>query len=181
MRTPQAGSAKSDRSGVNPGLERGDQFAAAGEVVGYFARQAFVERHRVGQDQQAVAVPVGLAVDNIELVAALLQHAHGGDGLGGQALAGELLEGEDADVGEGAGAAAPWLLAGNLAVDRADEVIGGLVEPSGGVELVADRAFGVEGQHLEALELQSLCVLVGLEVAPRRCGTCRSCRGCRGR
>ena len=152
--------------GRQAGLERGDQFAAPGQVVGYLARQALVERYGVGQDQQAVAVPIGLAVDNIELVAALLQHAHGCDGLGGQALAGELLEGEDADVGEGAGAAAPRLLAGNLAVDRADEVVGSLVEPSGGVELIADRAFGVECQHLEALELQSLFVLIGLEVAP---------------
>ena len=78
----------------------------------------------------------------------------------------ELLGREDAEVTDRACPATPRLLPLHLAVDGADQIVGGRIDLAGRVELVADGTPGPEREHLEALELQGLLVLERVEVAP---------------
>ena len=146
---------------------RGEERPPARHVLLEAPGEGGSHRDRVGEDEDAVPREVARGVDDVELVAALLEEP--GHPEGGRVVPPdrELLGREDADLGHGPGGPAPGLLLLHPGVDPPDQLVGGGVEAARRVELVAHRAPGPLGQHLEALELEGRPVLVGVEVAPR--------------
>ena len=152
--------------GIQSRMVRGDERAALGEVSLDFFGQFGIQGDGVGQYEHFVGGEVAAGVEHIELAPGFLQHHHRpGSGIG-YLFAVPFFGVEQADIGEWGGPGTPGFFLFHLCVNGADQVIGGGADFAVGLKLVADGAFGAQGQHLEALKLQRGGVLEGVKISP---------------
>ncbi len=128
--------------------------------------------HGVGQDQQAVFGEIRLGVENIVEIVALQHDAVGaqilldalGQGIGADLA--EVLGGKQADIGHQFGAFQIFFSLFHFCVGCADELIGGQIELTVGVELIAHGTASATGVGQGGLIAQGVRVLEAAELAP---------------